>query len=398
MNFLADLSSKDTLTLLLFLIIAFLLGVLTWYLCRTKPNTSHFVDKQENAELTSLRSEYSLLEKKMHTLRNENQIVEASLQNLKKVKSTDATKESMSVSLDTDKITEEGQIKLKLQAGEIESLKAKIADSLNANERMKADLNKANSSAQQFESDAKLKAEIENKFEKQANEIISWKVKYDDQVAAYNKLKSNTPERPNVLAEIQNLKIENDRLTTEAANHFALKSRLINLENENIELKNKAHKSIINPGVASLAPVPMRNTETPATQDATAPVVLDTTDATAIAAAPLASQSPTKVVPDVTVSTPSMALPKGIKQDDLKLVEGIGPKIESVLQAGGIATWLQLSQTSPEKISEVLLAADDKYRIHDPGTWPEQAKLLAEAKWEEFELLTQSLKGGRKKS
>lgn len=84
-----------------------------------------------------------------------------------------------------------------------------------------------------------------------------------------------------------------------------------------------------------------------------------------------------------------------VKPDDLKKVEGIGPKIEKLLNADGIYTWKQLSQADPAHIKEVLLAAGPRYRIHDPSTWPHQAELCDQGKWAELEKLQDELKGGR---
>ncbi len=86
---------------------------------------------------------------------------------------------------------------------------------------------------------------------------------------------------------------------------------------------------------------------------------------------------------------------ESVQADDLKQLEGIGPKIEELLNAAGIHTWKQLSLTSPEALASILQKAGDRFRIHDPSSWPEQAKLLAEGRFEEFEKLTDSLTGGR---
>jgi len=82
--------------------------------------------------------------------------------------------------------------------------------------------------------------------------------------------------------------------------------------------------------------------------------------------------------------------------DPLHKIEGIGPKIEDLLNAGGIVSFRQLANASQDKLKSILDAAGEQYRIHDPGTWPEQARLLAEGKLEAFEDLTRKLKGGRK--
>lgn len=84
------------------------------------------------------------------------------------------------------------------------------------------------------------------------------------------------------------------------------------------------------------------------------------------------------------------------KADDLRKIEGIGPKIASLLAEAGIDTFAKLAATDPDKIREILAAAGNRYKVHDPATWPEQAALAAEGKWEELAALQGELKGGRK--
>lgn len=83
-----------------------------------------------------------------------------------------------------------------------------------------------------------------------------------------------------------------------------------------------------------------------------------------------------------------------VKPDDLKVIEGIGPKISGLLQAAGIATFRQLAEADPQRLQKILDDAD--LRLADPGTWKEQAKLAAEGKWDELRALQDSLKGGRR--
>ncbi len=91
------------------------------------------------------------------------------------------------------------------------------------------------------------------------------------------------------------------------------------------------------------------------------------------------------------------AFGKKIKQDDLKLIEGIGPKIASILNGKGINTWQELSQSSPDTISEYLIEVGGaSYKVHDPTTWPEQAKMASEGKFEELAQWQDQLKGGKK--
>ncbi len=83
------------------------------------------------------------------------------------------------------------------------------------------------------------------------------------------------------------------------------------------------------------------------------------------------------------------------KEDDLKLIEGIGPKVSQILKEHGIKTFKDLSKKDPEDIKK-LLESKGIRGIVDPTTWPEQAKLAAEGKWEELKKLQKELKGGRK--
>lgn len=90
--------------------------------------------------------------------------------------------------------------------------------------------------------------------------------------------------------------------------------------------------------------------------------------------------------------------PKRIKasgKDDLKIVEGIGPKIERILHEAGITTFAQLAEASVSRLDEILREANLR-NIADPGTWPEQAKLLAAGDMEAFNKLAEELKGGRR--
>ena len=68
------------------------------------------------------------------------------------------------------------------------------------------------------------------------------------------------------------------------------------------------------------------------------------------------------------------------KPDDLRKIEGIGPKIQATLQAAGIETFDQLAAVKPEEIKKIL--TDAGIRIGYPDTWPEQAALAAKNDWE----------------
>jgi len=80
--------------------------------------------------------------------------------------------------------------------------------------------------------------------------------------------------------------------------------------------------------------------------------------------------------------------------DDLKIVEGIGPKIEEILQNVGIKSWEQLAKTAPTQLSSILLAAGSRYKSHNPSTWPKQARMAADGKWDELKIWQDELDGG----
>jgi small subunit ribosomal protein S2 len=88
------------------------------------------------------------------------------------------------------------------------------------------------------------------------------------------------------------------------------------------------------------------------------------------------------------------AAPKKVKADELTKIEGIGPKAEEALIGKGIATYAELSKTSPEKIKEILTEASSTLAHLDPTSWPKQAKLAANGKWDELKEWQDSVKGG----
>jgi predicted flap endonuclease-1-like 5' DNA nuclease len=97
-----------------------------------------------------------------------------------------------------------------------------------------------------------------------------------------------------------------------------------------------------------------------------------------------------RAVAEVLVET-SAAPPQA--PDDLAIIEGIGPKISSVLQANGIATFAQLASTQTSELQQILLK--EGLRLADPATWPEQARLAAAGDWDGLNALQAQLKGGR---
>lgn len=83
-----------------------------------------------------------------------------------------------------------------------------------------------------------------------------------------------------------------------------------------------------------------------------------------------------------------------IDRDDLTVIEGIGPKISSLFIRKGVSTWKQLSECSLEKCQDILKSGGDQYSAHNPETWPKQAKLAHEDKWQQLHGWQNSLNGG----
>ncbi|MGB3587054.1 MAG: hypothetical protein WBA23_10970 [Tunicatimonas sp.] len=82
--------------------------------------------------------------------------------------------------------------------------------------------------------------------------------------------------------------------------------------------------------------------------------------------------------------------------DNLKVVEGIGPKIERMLNAEGIYTFSQLASADNERLRNIMALEGHKFlAVHNPASWPKQAQLAANENWEGLESYKGQLKSGR---
>lgn len=86
---------------------------------------------------------------------------------------------------------------------------------------------------------------------------------------------------------------------------------------------------------------------------------------------------------------------KTIKENDLTIVEGIGPKTQELFHNHHIKTWKALSECSVDKCQSVLNSGGERFAIHNPGTWPEQAKMAYESRWKELLKWQDELDGGK---
>ncbi|SEK89779.1 LSU ribosomal protein L21P [Aquimarina amphilecti] len=101
------------------------------------------------------------------------------------------------------------------------------------------------------------------------------------------------------------------------------------------------------------------------------------------AAAPKKAEAPKKAAPK-----------KSAKADDLKKIEGIGPKIAETLKANGIVTFADLAKADSKNIAEFI---KDVRGNHVPDTWPKQAEMAADGKWDELKEWQDKLDGGIEK-
>ncbi|MEH6456348.1 MAG: hypothetical protein V7749_08500, partial [Cocleimonas sp.] len=83
------------------------------------------------------------------------------------------------------------------------------------------------------------------------------------------------------------------------------------------------------------------------------------------------------------------------QKDDLRKIEGIGPKIQEVLNNAGIFSFKELSKSSNDFIKQNLDEAGPQFRMHNPESWPQQAKLAAKGEWKELEEYQEFLIAGR---
>lgn len=84
-------------------------------------------------------------------------------------------------------------------------------------------------------------------------------------------------------------------------------------------------------------------------------------------------------------------------RDDLALIEGIGPKIAKILNDAGVSTFQALATTPAAAVQTLLDQAGPRFAIAGPGTWAEQARLLARGDRAAFQKLTERLTGGVRK-
>jgi len=103
------------------------------------------------------------------------------------------------------------------------------------------------------------------------------------------------------------------------------------------------------------------------------------------------------VAPSFTTSAAEAAAAEAaaVTSDDLTAIEGIGPKVSEALMAAEILTFGDLAEKTPEQIKGILDNAEGNFSAMDTGTWPAQAEMARDDRWDELKQWQDELDGGK---
>jgi predicted flap endonuclease-1-like 5' DNA nuclease len=141
--------------------------------------------------------------------------------------------------------------------------------------------------------------------------------------------------------------------------------------------------------------------DAPSADDADAITVSRVEDVPGITTTDLVDQTTERAETDQAEVTPAAVggtdeATGAASPDDLIVIEGIGPKISSIMQAEGITTFAQLVDMDVAQISTMLRSAG--ITTANPITWPQQAQLARDGQWDALKELQARIKNGRLES
>lgn len=90
-----------------------------------------------------------------------------------------------------------------------------------------------------------------------------------------------------------------------------------------------------------------------------------------------------------------LVLPADDHVDDLKKLEGVGPKIEKLLNEAGIKSYAKLATMDRDALKAILDAGGSQFKLHEPKSWPYQAELAAKQNWQRLKEYQDFLISGR---
>ena len=98
--------------------------------------------------------------------------------------------------------------------------------------------------------------------------------------------------------------------------------------------------------------------------------------------------------PEPDLEEGARLLGQPVRLNDFTLIEGIGPAISHLLVNRGLTTWWSLANADHALLRSMLAEAGPKYQVHDPTTWPQQARLLANGDWQQFLGMVDAIRDG----
>ncbi len=106
----------------------------------------------------------------------------------------------------------------------------------------------------------------------------------------------------------------------------------------------------------------------------------------------------TEAAAAATAAAATAATSENKAADDLTKIEGIGPAISKVLTAQGVVSFSDLADMGADEVKSILEGAEGNFAAHDPTTWPKQAEMAAQGKWDELKKWQDELDGGKEVS
>mgnify|MGYP001944318217 CR=1 FL=1 len=85
------------------------------------------------------------------------------------------------------------------------------------------------------------------------------------------------------------------------------------------------------------------------------------------------------------------------QDDDLQMIEGVGPAIEKLLNKHWVMSFHDIIQCDVSGLEDILEIGWSRFKMHIPTTWPDQAVLADSEKWSELEEYQDILNAGNNK-
>lgn len=172
-------------------------------------------------------------------------------------------------------------------------------------------------------------------------------------------------------------------LADSASNIAVLGTQLSRLRQENRNEKIVVEKPIQKETVSPIVPSVVE-TALPKVEDSIEPIrteKITAKETPIVASVSNHSEKNTSIVAFNTSSNFSDYSPF-IKNNNLKVIEGIGPKIEGILNKAGYVTWQDLANADLDALQNIMHDAGPRYRIHSPQTWQNQIQMCIDKNWQ----------------